>query len=100
MKKRLGATFLVIEDMLATSITLPIEMMNAAESAARGKNRQAQRLNIATAGVRRENTKTRSGFSLTPDLSLDDIATTDMVVIPSLWREPISAPLTAFGRPT
>ena len=88
MKRRLGATFLVIEDMLATSITLPIEMMNAAESAARGKSRQAQRLNIASAGVRCETTKTRSGFSLTPDLCLDDIASTDMVIIPSLWRNP------------
>ena len=88
MKKRLGATFLVVEEMLATSITLPIEMMNAAESAARGKNRQAQRLNIASAGTTLAPIPTRSGFSLSPDLTLDDIESTDMVIIPSLWRNP------------
>ncbi|MBU3070071.1 helix-turn-helix domain-containing protein [Aestuariicella sp. G3-2] len=88
MKKRLGATFLVIEDMLATSITLPIEMMNAAESAAKGRDRNAMKLNIATAGARKEAIKTRSGFNLTPELSIDEIGSSDMVIIPSLWRNP------------
>jgi transcriptional regulator GlxA family with amidase domain len=88
MKKRLGATFLVIEDMLATSITLPIEMMNAAESAARGKSRSAPRLNIATAAKLIEAVPTRSGFSLTPELAIEDIGSTDMLIIPSLWRNP------------
>lgn len=88
MKKRLGATFLVIEDMLATSITLPIEMMNAAESAAKGRDRNAMRLNIATAGVSKEAIKTRSGFNLTPELAIDEIGSSDMVIIPSLWRNP------------
>jgi len=88
MKKRLGATFLVIEDMLATSITLPIEMMNAAESAARSRSRSAPRLNIATAAKSVMTIPTRSGFSLTPELAIDDISSTDMLIIPSLWRNP------------
>ena len=88
MKKRLGATFLVIEDMLATSITLPIEMMNAAESAARSRNRSAPRLNIATAAKSVMTIPTRSGCSLTPELAIDDISSTDMLIIPSLWRNP------------
>lgn len=88
MKKRLGATFLVVEDMLATSITLPIEMMSAAESAALGRDRNAKRLNIATAGVLKAPIPTRSGFSLTPELTIDEIGTSDMVIIPSLWRNP------------
>lgn len=88
MKKRLGATFLVIKDMLATSITLPIEMMSAAESAARGRDRKSMRLNIATAGVTKVPTRTRSGFDLTPDLAIDQIGSSDMVIIPSLWRNP------------
>ncbi|GAB3106827.1 helix-turn-helix domain-containing protein [Aestuariicella hydrocarbonica] len=88
MKKRLGATFLVVEDMLATSITLPIEMMNAAESAALGRDRRAKRLNIATASTRKESVRTRSGFNLEAELTLDDIGNSDMVIIPSLWRNP------------
>ncbi|NHN36031.1 helix-turn-helix domain-containing protein [Pseudomaricurvus alcaniphilus] len=88
MRRKLAATFLVIEDMLATSITLPIEMLNLAESAAKGHDRNAMRLNIASASVRREAVKTRSGFTLQADLVLDNIAHTDMVIIPSLWRNP------------
>lgn len=88
MKRRLGATFLVIEDMLATSITLPIEMMNAAESAARGRDRKAMKLNIGTAAVKLAPVKTRSGFDLTPNFALDEIGASDMVIIPSLWRNP------------
>ncbi len=88
MKKRLGASFLVIEDMLATSITLPIEMMNAAESAAIGRDRHAIRLNIATVAVSKQPIRTRSGFQLTAELTPDEIGSTDMVIIPSLWRNP------------
>ena len=88
MKRRLAATFIVVEDMLATSITLPIEMMNAAASAARAKTHQNARLNIASAGVTRDPVNTRSGFALTPDLCLDDIRSTEMVILPSLWRNP------------
>lgn len=88
MKRKLAATFLLIEDMLATSITLPIEMMNLAESAAKGRDRSAMRLNIASAATTKEPIKTRSGFSLTADLEISKIAYTDMVIIPSLWRNP------------
>ncbi len=88
MKRRLAATFIVVEEMLATSITLPIEMMNAAASAARARTHQKARLNIASAGVTRDPVNTRSGFSLTPDLCLDDIRSTEMVILPSLWRNP------------
>lgn len=88
MIRILAATFLVIEDMLATSITLPIEMMNLAESAARSLDRGAMRLNMATASVRREPVRTRSGFHLSADLTLREIGQTDMVIIPSLWRNP------------
>ena len=88
MRRKLAATFLVIEDMLTTSITLPIEMMNLAESAAKARDASAPRLNIASASIRRGPVQTRSGFALTADLTLRDIATTEMVIIPSLWRNP------------
>ncbi|CBL44923.1 transcriptional regulator, AraC family [gamma proteobacterium HdN1] len=86
--QRLGASFLLIEHMLATSITLPIEMMRAAESAALIHDRSAIRLNIAAVGMSREPVLTQSGFRLQPDLTLSDIAHTDMVILPALWRNP------------
>ena len=88
MKHRLGATFVLVDEMLATSITLPIEMMRAAESAAISHNRKAQRINIATASFTGEAVRSRSGFQLQPDLSLADIQSTSMVILPALWRNP------------
>ncbi len=88
MKRRLAATFLLIEDMLATSITLPIEMLNAASHAGQARAKGSPRLNIATASISKTPVKTRSGFTLTPDLALDEIGSTDMVILPSLWRNP------------
>lgn len=87
-RRRLGASFILIEHMLATSITLPIEMMRAAESAAVVRDRNAVRLNIAAAAVSREPVPTRAGFHLQPDLAIDEIAHTDMVILPALWRNP------------
>lgn len=86
--RRLGASFLLIEHMLATSITLPIEMMRAAESAALIRDRNATRLNIAAVGQNLDPVPTQSGFLLQPDLAMTEIAHTDMVILPALWRNP------------
>ena len=87
-RRRLGASFVLVEHMLATSITLPIEMMRAAESAALVRDRNAIRLNIAATAVSLDPVPTRSGFRLQPDLTIADIAHTDMVILPALWRNP------------
>ncbi len=87
-RRRLGASFILVEHMLATSVTLPIEMMRAAESAALVQDRNAVRLNLAAAAVNREPVLTRAGFRLQPDLAISEIAHTDMVILPALWRNP------------
>jgi transcriptional regulator GlxA family with amidase domain len=86
--KRLGAAFVVMEQMLSTSLTLPIEMLRAAEGAARVADRSAIRLNIASVGTSNEPVKTQSGFSFQPEYTLDEHLKTDIVVIPALWRNP------------
>lgn len=81
-------TFVLCEHMLATSTTLPIEMLRAAESAAMGRDRRAQRLQLRTAAERLEPLQTRSGFAFTPDCSLEQAGDSDMVFLPALWRNP------------
>lgn len=80
--------FVLCEHMLATSTTLPMEMLRAAESAALGHDRTAQRLNLFTVAVDKSPVETRAGFSLTPNLSLEQCPRPDMIYIPSLWRNP------------
>lgn len=81
-------TFVLYDQMLATSTTLPIEMLRAAESAALGKDNTATTLKIQTAALNQNAVSTRAGFSLAPDLILDEVHQSDMIYLPSLWRNP------------
>lgn len=80
--------FVLCEHMLATSTTLPIEMLKAAESAALSQNRQAQRIAINTVAIAKTPVETRAGFNLMPEYDLTDVPAPDMIFIPSLWRNP------------
>lgn len=81
-------TFVLCNHMLATSTTLPIEMLQTAEGAARGISRQAPHLNINIAAATLDPIITSAGFQLTPSITLDEIEHTDLIYIPGLWRNP------------
>lgn len=74
--------------MLATSCTLPIEMLRTAEGAALGKNRKAERLDIQTVSVDGITANTSSGFPFSPSSCLADREDSDYIYVPSLWRNP------------
>ncbi len=85
----LNVGFLLCESMLATSITLPMEMLLAAESAAQHqqKNRKPH-LRITTYAIDRTPIKTQTGLTLIPDQSLSDFHKIDLLYLPGLWRNP------------
>lgn len=74
--------------MLATSATLPIEMLQTAEGAALGISRQAPHLKINFAAATRDPIVTSTGFQFAPTMTLDEIEHTDLIYIPGLWRNP------------
>ncbi|WP_027329147.1 GlxA family transcriptional regulator [Marinimicrobium agarilyticum] len=81
--------FLLSDNMLATSATLPMEMLLTAESASlrdRGLNRT--RLRLSTVSARGEPATTRSGLQWTPDYALADSPSPDLVYVPGFWRNP------------
>lgn len=81
-------TFLLCDRMLATSTTLPIEMLQTAEGAALSKDRHKSPLKIQTAAINKDPITTSSGFTVTPQMSLADVGPTDLIYIPGLWRNP------------
>jgi len=81
-------TFFCCDQMLATSLTLPIEMMRAGENAAQVQNRDSVSLQIVSAGLSKNKVQTAAGFSFEPDFTLEEIKHTDILFLPALWRNP------------
>ncbi|UZJ45168.1 helix-turn-helix domain-containing protein [Marinimicrobium sp. C6131] len=81
--------FLLSDNMLATSATLPMEMLLTAESASqRDRGTPRSRLLLSTVSARGEPAATRSGLRWTPDHALADAPTPDLVYVPGFWRNP------------
>jgi transcriptional regulator GlxA family with amidase domain len=82
-------TFLLCDNMLATSATLPFEMLRAAESAARAKGgSNVEPVLIQTTAINKLPIKTSIGFSLFPDTELEEVSDSDIIYLPALWRNP------------
>ncbi len=86
-------TILAIEQMLGSSAANPMEMLEAAR--ARLKLDRAERGNagfkIEVAAAELKSLSLLGGFQIRPHCLLSDIATTDMIVVPALWRNPKGA---------
>ena len=79
---------LLCDRMLATSVSLPVEMLRAAEAFALQSNRHAPRLAIQMVAESTDPVSTRALIKLTPDLTVEDAFLPDFAFIPSLWRNP------------
>jgi transcriptional regulator GlxA family with amidase domain len=82
--------FLLCEQMLATSSTLPIEMLLAAESAVATMlpTDQRRRLEIKTIALSETPIPTRTGILWQPEQKIADRPASDLIYIPGLWRNP------------
>jgi len=78
----------IYDDMLATSISLPVEMLRAGEAIALRKNKEYPSLDIQMVSQHATDVSTRSLIRLKADILLNDIGTPDYVFIPSMWRNP------------
>lgn len=85
--------FVVCEKMLSTSLSLPVEMLRAAEATAQGKGKREVTLDIRTLGLSNQAITSLSGLTIQPDCTLADldpeeIGPCDQIYLPALWRNP------------
>lgn len=83
------ATILALPNSLATSVSLPLEMLNAAEEACRSRRQSGQTLSIDVASLSAGPVITAGGMQLLATRSIADIDQTQLVILPSLWRKPM-----------
>ena len=73
---------------LATSITLPLEIVRAAAQIAQVRSRLAPGVSHALAAADLQPVRLFGGLTLTPDLHYNDLPPLDLLIIPAIWRNP------------
>lgn len=76
---------------LATSITLPMEILQAASQIASVGDRDAAPVRFLLAGSDLQPMTLASGIILQPDTTLADLPALDLLLLPAIWRNPLSA---------
>ncbi|MES3009072.1 MAG: helix-turn-helix domain-containing protein [Pseudomonadota bacterium] len=82
------ATILAIDEALASSITIPLEMLHAADVIKRIRNKRAERRRFIVASQNGEPVTMTGGITIDPSASITDIAHTDLIFVPALWGNP------------
>jgi transcriptional regulator GlxA family with amidase domain len=83
------AAAVLYPDALATSITLPMEILQAASQMASVRDRGKAQINFLLAEPTGKTTRLSSGIRLQPDVALADVPPLDLLILPAIWRNPL-----------
>lgn len=81
-------TILAVEDALASSMTIPLEMIHAADVIKRIRNKRAERRSFVIASVDGRPLTMTGGMAIQPAASIAEITQTDLIFVPALWGNP------------
>lgn len=73
---------------LASSITLPMDILRAASHAARAHGHENPDVEFMLAAPSEDPVDTVGGLRLTPDIGLDQLTPCDLLLLPAMWRNP------------
>jgi transcriptional regulator GlxA family with amidase domain len=85
------AASILYPQALATSITLPLEILQAASQMALASDRRAPQVEFLFAAPDLEQVKLGSGIVLQPDVTFADLPALDLLLLPAIWRNPLPA---------
>ena len=80
---------LLYPDALATSITLPMEILKAASQMASLSSRGKPQVRFLLAGENRHLLQLGTGIRLKPDITIEDLPDLDLLLLPAIWRSPL-----------
>ena len=84
-------TILAFRQALASSMTIPLEMINAASLIHAIRHKQRRHLTLQTIGENAGLLTLTGGLTLLPDASIDDVTDSDLIFVPALWGNPRAA---------
>lgn len=85
----LNITVVGYRKVLGTSITIPIEMLNAADLINRIEGGNKKKLVMQLVSMDGKNISLNAGLELVCNKRLEDIVETDMLILPALWGNPL-----------
>ena len=85
----LNVTIVGYRRVLGTSITIPIEMLNAADLINRIEGHNTGKLAMQLVSLDGGNIPLNAGLELVCNRRLADVEETDMVILPALWGNPL-----------
>jgi len=90
---KLTVNLLIYPHVLATGVTLPVEMLLAGEAFARRYDKSVLKLTTQFLSETSTSIKSRAGITMVADVTLDDTSQgeaciPDIIIVPSLWRNP------------
>ncbi|WP_221798222.1 GlxA family transcriptional regulator [Oceanobacter mangrovi] len=85
-----SVTLLLVEQMMLSSITIAVEMLEATRARLRLQRQQAADFHIQVACQPATDLARVcvGGLRLQPDVTIDEVEQTDLIVVPALWRDP------------
>ena len=83
-------SLLALPSCLFTSLTMPLEMLSSASDAARSRNRHLPGLQSDIVAINPQPFATTAGITVNATATIADIQQTDLVILPSLWRNPVT----------
>lgn len=84
-------TLLALPNALASSLSLPMEMLTAADSLTRAASHGHSALRHELVGPGGASVTTASGLTLQTSGSWGSLQHTDLVIVPALWRNPLAS---------
>jgi transcriptional regulator GlxA family with amidase domain len=90
---QLSVSLAIYPHVLATGVTLPVEMLLAGEAFAKRYDNSVAKLHTQFLSEEVAQIKSRAGITMVADITLNDMTTTtehtpDIIIVPSLWRNP------------
>lgn len=94
MNRKVTVVFVIYENALSTSVSLPIELLQSANHIARAQAKKSNgsksfpRLDIKIASVDGRAKVSQTGLEIQASCGIDDIDAADIVFLPAMWRNP------------
>ena len=83
------AAAILYPNALATSVTLPMEMLQAASQMASVGRRAEPQVRFLLTAPELDKVALGSGIALQPDLCFQDLPAIDLLLLPAIWRNPV-----------